>query len=56
MKLYPELARRQGDESLELFDRTWSLYMDVTCVDCGKVHALSNTRNGNCIKCGGKCE
>jgi hypothetical protein len=33
------------------------LYVDVTCVDCGKLHALSNCAAGQtCIKCGGHCK
>lgn len=33
------------------------LHVDVACIDCGKIHALSNCAyNQHCIQCGGHCK
>lgn len=55
MKLFiPEAENK--DVLISLLDNgRFQLYIDVTCEDCGKVHALSNTHNGRCIRCGGIC-
>lgn len=52
MKMYPP---PRGLSNEELKSGEWLLYVDVRCTDCGKEHALTNTRDGKCVKCGGKC-
>lgn len=64
MKVYPPPPRPcsccQHDTDCgltneELKKRHWLLYIDVKCIECGKEHALTNTNNGKCIRCGGEC-
>ena len=52
MRMFPP-ERMLSREELE--KGHWALYMDVRCVDCRKEHALTNTVNGKCVRCGGKC-
>ena len=53
MKIFPP---EKGLTKDEICRGDWLLYADVTCQVCGKEHAKSNTNNGYCIRCGGKCE
>lgn len=59
MKIYPKPNVPEGQDAgftaEEVRSNQIMLYADVKCEDCGKEHALSNTRNGRCIKCGGRC-
>ena len=52
MKIYPP---PEGITEEQLKNGQWQVYADVECVDCRKVHALTNTNGGKCTKCGGEC-
>ena len=52
MKMFPP---QRGLTNEELEKGHWLVYVDVKCADCGKEHALTNTVNGKCVRCGGKC-
>jgi len=58
MKLYPDVARKQGLSDRDILDNgTWALYADVRCQDCGKEYSLASVGGigGPCKKCGGIC-